>query len=225
MAVSSQELNWIEDENPRHKLPHRSIAYSIKRYLPPKEIYESLTKPDRYWPYKKDALSFVQRDQAMIALSYLGVLRISEEVGITRAQLEFQPDRQRWLISGVRLGKARGSKGTNPQAWRERHEKWREVWLPLPKKAQNPWRIALTKMFVNYAQTIEPETRLFALGRKRAWAIFENQTGAWPHYFRACGMRYLYDAWEHDLAAVCKYVKISERTALRYLGSFEHGAV
>lgn len=215
---------WERDPNKAK----RRVEFDIKKYLSPREIYEIITKPENAWKYKRDFDAYFQRDQALVSLDYLGVLRISELLGILKSQLEFQAEKQRWMISGVKLGKVRSL--SNPK-WRERHEKWREVWLPFPKsnskerREQDQYRLKLTRLFIDYAQTIQDCDRLFPISRWRAWAIFNKFTGGWPHYFRACGMKYIYEAWDNDLVAVCKYVKISERTAMRYLGSVEREAV
>lgn len=170
------------------------------------------------------------RDRALVSLLYLGCLRASEALRLTKSQ--FETKRDYILVSTIKLSKRRPG-----------NIKYREARLPLKGN-----RACFTKLILDYLETLDSNERLFPwslkertfilkghsyllrngqvkerksvqlVGTKRAYQIVHAILPDWTqHWLRAFGESYLYDQWDHDLIAVADQVKVDSRTVERYL--------
>jgi integrase len=182
----------------------RKTLKAIPYYPTPKEISDLLME-SKGWHYRRDVEKYLKRDRALVAVLYLGGLRISEALKLKKSQ--FVKRRDHVLVRSIKLSKSR-VKG------KPRRIEYRDARLPL-----NGDRSDLTKLVIDYLETLEEkDTTLFRFGNTRAWQIV---TGLLPsftcHWLRAFCEDYLYDAWDHDLLAVSDYVKVDPRTLELYL--------
>ena len=193
---------------------NRKTLKEIPYYPSPKEIYESIIKGEG-WPYRTNREFFLKRDRALVALLYLGGLRVSEALRIRKSQ--FVKRRNFILIRGVELSKSR-VKG------KPRRIKYRDVRLPLRGE-----RAPLRRLIMEYVELLDEDERLFPwsleknkhgqiMGCKRAWqivkAILPDHT---CHWLRAYCEDYLYSKWRGDLLAVSDYIKVDARTLQQYI--------
>lgn len=186
-------------------------------------------KPNDWEPYLRRE-RYIKRDRALVALLYVGCLRVSEALRLVKSQ--FKSEGFFVNVSGIRLSKRRPG-----------NIKYREARLPLTGK-----RACFTKLVTDYLQLLEPEERLFPwslrvatytvknhpyplrdgtvkerksiqmIGTKRAWHIVHAMLPSWTeHWLRAFGESFLYDEWQHDIIAVADQVKVDTRTVEKYL--------
>lgn len=155
------------------------------------------------WPYRISDPAFQIRDKAMVSLLYIGGLRISEALRITKKQFT-EKDPEKVIISSVLVSKKQYQRGRSIL---------RSVWLP--KQGE---RAVFTELIMKWVDMIpDPEKRLFPFKRARAWQITTAMTGKWVHYFRALGEAYLYDAWGNDILAVADYVNVTPSILTQYI--------
>lgn len=207
----------------------RRVLADIPRTIGPDELYDALVRAPG-WDYKDPDTAdiYLTRDRALLALLYMGALRISEALRLLRSQFVHDPKRKMWVIRGVKLSKEQttrhlkdGRVVTRPRL----HSYREEVWLPLtgPRKA-------FTQLVLDWVEPIQ-EGRIFGkqLGtqgfatNQRATQIMGATLGLWLHYLRAQGERYLYKAWKKDLHATASYLRIDEGTLAKYLGQQVEG--
>jgi len=193
-------------------------------YVPePGEILKVLNDSEG-WEYRTNRDHYRLRDRALIALTYLLAVRVSEVLRLTRDQflMPYDPGGRRDAITvrGIYLSKRRYKDKPRLSQYRE------EGFLPLEGE-----RAPLTIMVVNYLQAMDRreaerleegrrprrDDRLFRFKRQRAHQIFLANGGATCHWFRAFGETYLYDQWESDILAVADYVKVDPRTLQDYI--------
>lgn len=190
------------------------------------------------WPYKNDETrdKFLMRDHALVSLLYVGCLRVSEAIRLTKNQFRREDDEGKpfdyVLVGQIRLSKRRPG-----------NIKLREARLPLHGN-----RACFTKLILDYLELLEPSERLFPwslkerifiikghpyslrdgqlrdrrsvqlVGTKRAYQIVHCLLPMWTqHWLRAFGESYLYDSWDHDIVAVADQVKVDTRTVEKYL--------
>lgn len=178
------------------------------------------------WPYVYNRDEYLKRDRALLALLYVGALRISEALRLKRSQFHLEKENRRWVIRGVKLSKERLDRP------RRNRSPYREVWLPLKGE-----RAPFTNMIMNYAVKLPEGADLFPFRTQaRAFQIVQSLTGAdwdeqsrcfrgglWCHYLRAQGERYLYRGWNRNLFKVASYVRVTPKTLIRYLESEDIG--
>jgi len=181
----------------------RRTLKDIPYYPTPQEIHDAIIT-SLGWPYKHGTPRLVARDRALVALLYLGGLRISEAVRIAKEQFIIKDTHI--LIRSVKLSKSK-SRG------KPRRIQFREVRLPLVGE-----RTKLTQLVMDYANILAGDELLFPFGGGRGWQIV---TSILPehtcHWLRAYGENYLYGKWENDLLAVADYVKVDPRTLGQYI--------
>ncbi len=197
---------------------HR-VVLEVKSYLKPEELLEILAKFPG-WGYKKDEEEYRLRDSALVALLYLGALRISECLRIKNDQFFLNEEKHRLEIQGIELSKRRKKD-------QGRKEAYRVAWLPLAYEDHRNARTTLTEIVQKYRRSLGVNDLLFPFKRKRAWQIVQRRTGLWCHYFRANGEEYLYDNWKYDMLALSSYIKVDVRTLGHYIrrGYEKHEAV
>lgn len=212
----SAELLWTKDP----AKSRRTIKNSVRSYASSAQILGWLKDETRGWKYRVDAQGNRARDVALIALIYLLALRESEATRIKKGQFQLDVPGKMWKVVGIELSKVRSK--SNPK-WRERHDKYREGWLPL--RSRDPARRELTSMVIEYAKPFGVEAVLFPMTGRRVQQIVTSYTEGWPHYFRMAGLNYLYEAWGRDVVALSRYVKIDVKTLMHYLGHRTHEAI
>lgn len=192
---------------PSYRGTDRRTLIKIQSHPSPKELLQSLENSEG-WKYKTKLDYYRKRDRALIALTYIGALRISETLRITKSM--FQLEKIPYEIKGIPLSKS-VVKG------KPRNVLYRLVRLPMSGEREE-----LTEMILSYYRICETE-RLFPFCTHRAWKII---TATIPevtcHWLRAFGETYLYQNWDHDLLAVSDYVKVDGRTLQLYIrGQYE----
>ena len=182
----------------------RKTLKAIPYYPTPKEIYDLLVQ-SKGWPYKRDAESYLKRDRALVAIVYLGGLRISEALRLRKNQ--FVRRKGYVLVRAIKLSKSR-VKG------KPRRVEYRDARLPLTGE-----RADLTRLVLDYVETLKSnEAKLFGFDNARAWQVVTSLLPDFTcHWLRAFCEDYLYDVWDHDLLAVSDYVKVDPRTLELYL--------
>ena len=181
----------------------RRTLKGIPYYPTPKEIYDSIIASSG-WPYKHENPRLIARDRALVALIYLGGLRVSEALRITKGQ--FVEREKDILIRSVELSKTK-------VRGKPRRIQFREVQLPLDGE-----RAPLTKLVMDYVGTLSEEELLFPVGGKRVWQIVTAiLPGHTCHWLRAYCENYLYGVWNKDLLAVADYIKVDSRTLEQYI--------
>ena len=209
----------------------------IEQYPSPEAIYKKIM--ENSWPYTRNREFLQLRDRALVALTYLLALRVSEVLRLKKSQFVFT--RKVIIVQGIRLSKSRwkvckfcrkpvrveerrkhlleqhGVDG-DPEKYfvsKPRASQFRpEAWLPVRGK-----RAPLTLLVLKYLVKLKPEDKLFPITRVRAWQIITHILGEPPHWLRAYGENYLYDKWKHDLLAVADYVKVDPKTLQQYIRS------
>jgi integrase len=183
---------------------HRSLKqFDFENYPAPGEVYTTITTAPG-WPYRYDKETYQVRDRALVALLYLGALRISEALRLTKSQISGLDDPTRIVIRSVLVSKKAFQKGRS---------NLRAVWLPRTGE-----RSRFTDLFMEWVKMVKTdEERLFKFGRVRAWQITFAMTGKWNHYFRALGEAYLYDRWGADVLAVADYVNVTPAVLTQYI--------
>ena len=193
----------------------RKTLKGIPYYPTPTELYNAIiTSPG--WPYKRGSPSLLARDRALVALLYLGGLRVTEALRIKKGQ--FIAEKEYILIRGIELSKTK----INGVARRIR---FRDVKLPLAGE-----RAPFTTLVMDYVHMLKDgEDRLFPWklekdkrgqvpGGKRAWQIV---TAILPehtcHWLRAYCEDYLYSVWDKDMLAVADYIKVNPRQLQQYI--------
>lgn len=184
----------------------RTLNYVPYTPSPDEIINAFITSPG--WPYKtrdEDQLNWYRvRDNSLIALVYLGALRISEALRISTDQ--FIDRGEYWQIQSVELSKS-------VVEGKPRNDIYREV--RLPKTGE---RSTLTDMLLKHVNSLDYGEQLYKFTRQRAWQII---TAIMPehtcHWFRAYGEDYLYSMWNNDILAVADYVKVDARTLQQYI--------
>lgn len=210
------ELLWVKDPTKGR----RTIKNSVRAYASASQILTWLKDVSKGWSYRERKEELRKRDLALIAFIYLLALRESEAIRIKKGQFRLEPESNMWRVQGIELSKVRSL--TNPK-WRERHDKYREGWLPL--RARDPARREMVKMVLDYAKDLGPDAVLFPMTGRRVQQIVGSYTQGWPHYFRMAGLMYLYKAWGYDVVALSNYVKVDVRTLMHYLGHVTREAV
>ena len=149
--------------------------------------------------------SYLKRDRALVAIVYLGGLRISEALRLRKNQ--FVRRKGYVLVRAVKLSKSR-VKG------KPRRVEYRDARLPLTGE-----RADLTRLVLDYVETMKSnEAKLFGFDNARAWQVVTSLLPDFTcHWLRAFCEDYLYDVWDHDLLAVSDYVKVDPRTLELYL--------
>lgn len=192
----------------------RKTLKDIPHYPNPTEIYEQIMK-GKGWSYVWKKEFYLARDRALAAILYLGCLRVSEAIRITKNQFTEKEDYI--LIHSIKLSKSK-VKG------KPRRIQYRNARLPLKGE-----RKEFSKLVLDYVNRINEDARLFPfslrvnkkgqmIGCKRAWQVVKALLpSGTAHWLRAYGEDYLYDAWDHDLMAVADYVKVDPRTLQEYL--------
>ncbi len=194
----------------------RMTLDKIPRYPSPSELYDEITKSEGWsytgWP--KETAEEKQRiidryhlrDRALVSLTYLIGSRESETLRLRKKQFIREPKEKRILVDSVELSKSY-KKG------KQRNVSYRLGYLPLTGE-----REPLSRIVLEYIETLEPEDKLFKFKEHRAWeiakAILPNSTF---HWLRAYCENYLYDNWDHDLLAVSDYIKVDGRTLQKYI--------
>lgn len=184
----------------------RKTLAQVPRTLQPMEIIDALNN-SKGWEYRVNGVKYACRDRALIALVYLGALRISEALKARVNQFKIYPDYV--AFSEIELSKS-VVKG------KPRNDLYRSARLPLSGE-----RRELTLMVLQWLEHLDDKpdnAKLFNIGRKRAHQIF---TAYFPdstcHWFRAYGEDYLYENWGSDILAVADYIKVDERTLAKYI--------
>jgi integrase len=184
-------------------MARRTISQlDFESYPTPGEILKTIMENPGY-PYQVNPDYYLARDRALISLAYLGALRISEILRLTKTQLQEEEDR--WVFRSVQVSKRHMIKGASTM---------RSVWLP-----KSGERLPFTNLILDWIK-ICPTDQLFTFTRREALRVTTALTGKWLHYYRAVGEAYLYDAWGHDLNAVSDYVNVS----VAMLGHYIRGA-
>lgn len=207
----------------------RKVLKDIPYYPSPAQLFKLIMESEG-WPYawKKDF--YLVRDRSLVALLYLGCLRISEAIRIAKNQ--FVKKRDFIQIHSVKLSKSK-------VRGQPRRIQFRDVQLPLKGE-----RKELTMLILDYVKLIGDNARLYPfslekrkyivkvkvkgvlrekevyqlIGCKRAWQIVKALLpDATAHWLRAYGEDFLYDAWDHDILAVADYAKVDPRTLESYL--------
>ena len=170
----------------------------------PNEILELLLE-SKGWPYKRNVERYLKRDRALVAILYLGGLRISEALRLKKSQ--FMKRNDHILVRSIKLSKSRIE-------GRPRRIEYRDARLPL-----NGDRSDLTKLVLDHLEALEgKDAKLFKFDTTRAWQIVTSLLPSFTcHWLRAFCEDYLYDVWDHDLLAVSDYVKVDPRTLELYL--------
>lgn len=194
----------------------------------PNELYQQLTHA-KGWPYKStNKILYQTRDISLPALLYLGALRISEAIPITKNQFSepITDDRGKHiLLKGVRLAKRREGKA-----------EYNNLELPLVGE-----RAKFTTLITNYLEELEPSDRLYPwslekvktpngtyqnkkgetiqrysvrmIGTARAWEIVHNLLPEiTEHWLRAFGEDFFYVLSGKDLVATAHKFKVDPRT-------------
>lgn len=182
----------------------RKTLKAIPYYPTPKEIRDLLME-SKGWPYKRNVEHYLKRDRALVAISYLGGLRISEALRLKKSQFVKRKDYV--LVRSIKLSKSK-VKG------KPRRVEYRDARLPLTGE-----RADLTKLVLDYLETLNSrDAKLFPFDKTRAWQIVTSLLPDFTcHWLRAFCEDYLYDVWDHDLLAVSDYVKVDPRTLQLYL--------
>lgn len=151
---------------PRYR---RTLADKGKR-VEPEQILKWLEA--RHWRYSWNREWYELRDKALISLLYLTCGRISEVLRLRREQ--FKDQRNFLIVKEYQVVK----NTVNPI---------RDDWA-LPKQG----RLApFTAIILKHLEKLpEKRSRLFNIGRARAWQITKKITGKWCHWFRAMGEAY-----------------------------------
>ncbi len=186
------------------KIPtsRRTLKF-ITHYPTPLELQEIINTSEG-WIYKTNMKEYKLRDKALVALTYLIAVRISEVLRLTKDQ--FQLEKDRITINSIKL-----SKSTRKD--KPRKIQYREVaWLPVYGE-----RSGLTSIVTDYLKLLNSNDKLFNFGRVRAYQIISKLTGEPCHFLRAYGENYLYDIWDRDLLAVADYVKVDYQTLQHYI--------
>ena len=206
---------------------HRVLA-DIPRTLDPEELYDALMKADG-WDYKDPdtAELYRMRDRALLALLYLGALRISEALRLRRSQFVYLKKKRAWVIRGVKLSKEKTRRKLKDGRVMDRprvHSFREEVWLPASGR-----RKAFTRLIMDW---VEPCGAGLIFGPQRGTYGFQTPEralqislvtlGTWLHYLRAQGERYLYSQWK-DLIQTANYLQVDPRTLAKYLGTTPEG--
>jgi integrase len=206
---------------------HRVLA-DIPRTLDPEELYEALTSAPG-WDYKDPDTAEVyhSRDLALLALIYIGALRISEALRLRKSQFTYLKKRRAWVIRGVKLSKEKTRRKLKDGRVVDRpriHSFREEVFLPTVGR-----RKAFTRLIMDWVDGCDsglifgPQqgTHGFATP-ERALQICQVNLGVWLHYLRAQGERYLYSQWK-DLIQTANYLQVDPRTLAKYLGTTPEG--
>lgn len=182
----------------------RKTLKAIPYYPMPNEILELLLE-SKGWPYKRNVERYLRRDRALVAILYLGGLRISEALRLKKSQ--FMKRNDHILVRSIKLSKSRIE-------GRPRRIEYRDARLPL-----NGDRSDLTKLVLDHLEALEgKDAKLFKFDSTRAWQIVTSLLPSFTcHWLRAFCEDYLYDVWDHDLLAVSDYVKVDPRTLELYL--------
>jgi len=202
----------------------RRTLKDIAFYPEPEEIYEALMNSPG-WEYKTRKEFYKVRDRSLICLLYLLAVRVSEVLRLKRDQfiLPYEPGGRKdaIVIRGIYLSKRRYKDKPRLNQYRE------EAFLPMEGRRKN-----LTMLVLNYLQWMDRDAEerrrhgkrprkkagtLFNFKRQRAWQIVVEYIGSTPHWLRAFGETFLYDAWDSDLLAVADYVKVDSRTLGEYI--------
>lgn len=182
----------------------RKTLGKIPYYPTAQELYSRLMH-NHGWPYKRDGETYLKRDRALVALTYLTGSRISEVLRLHKYQFVAR-DGHIW-VRAIKLSKCRVKR-------RPRRLQFRDARLPLTGE-----RSVFTELVQDYLQTLDGDGgRLFSFNTTRAWQIITALLPDYTcHWLRAFCEDYLYDLWDHDLVAVADYVKVDPQTLRLYL--------
>ena len=210
-----------------YKFSDKTLAYAYKRrtvntmdvsdFITPQDLLTKLDKES--WPYKEGKGKrklhpetierYKARDRALVCCAYLMALRISEVLRLRKKDFQkavhFETREEFIQIREIKLSKSK-------VLGKPRRHQTRVGWLPLRGE-----RAPLTKKITEYLNFLGDEELLFKFKPARAWQIITHITGYPPHFFRAFGEDYLYEAWGKDAAAVSGYVKVDIRTFAEYI--------
>lgn len=185
---------------------NRRTLQNLEYTLEPQEILESIRTAPGY-PYKgedKVKEQYRKRDLALVSILYMGALRVSEALRLSKKQFKKKPGYV--LVQSVLLSKRK--KKDKP-----RKTQYREIKLPLKGE-----RAELTQIILDYIDMLGPEEQLFKFKPSRALqttkSLLKNCSN---HWLRAFGESYLYSAWKCDLLAVADYVGVVPGTLGLYI--------
>lgn len=175
----------------------------IPYYPTPKEIYKELVASNG-WPYKSDMEFYRVRDHALISILYLGALRVSEALPLSKDQFVFLGIHIE--LRSIKLSKAK-VKG------KPRRVAFRNARFPLRGE-----RKEFTKLVMLYLEELHKKEKLFKFKTcARAWQIVTSYLPYTCHWLRAFCENYLYDNWNKDLLAVADFVKVDPKTLSFYI--------
>jgi len=185
---------------------NRRTVADIQRFLHPKEILNIITEPQRQWIYKERPNYYHIRDQGLIAFTFLLSARIHEALRIKRDQFDFDSEPDLILIREFEVGKRKET--TIRQFGRVLKD------LPIPK---NPGAelYPFTQLVLKHYGQIDRD-KLFMIGRKRAWQIFNYITGKWCHWFRSMALSYYVNKIRNPLAISRMFGVKNPQTLLHY---------
>jgi hypothetical protein len=207
----------------------RKTLGQINHVPDPKELYEKLIESPG-WKYKTNQQSFLIRDRSLVALLYLGDLRIIEALPLTEGNFV---DKGKYIwVKDIIVGKKRQGKIV-----------FREAKLPLAGPRKD-----FTDLIIKYLEQLEPNERLYPwslkrsvipvkqssyalkdgtvkdrvsvtlVGTKRAWQIVNALLPDYTqHWLRAFGYNFDYDNFNFDIMAVSDKTKADPRSLQPYL--------
>jgi hypothetical protein len=199
-------MKQISKANPSGK--NRRTLKQIDRYPSPYELAEKIKF--NAWPYKVNRDYYLARDRALCSLLYLISIRVSEAQKLCKKQFRMTPDKI--IIEAIKLSKAeRHDKKTGKLLIRKNLYR-PEAWVHLEGK-----RKQLANILLDYLEMLNDNDKLFDIKNRRMHQIVNFYCEVPPHWLRAFGENYLYDAWDKDLMAVASYVSVDPRTLALYI--------
>ena len=179
----------------------RKTLKDIATVPTPNELWTQL-RTGVGWDYKYNKQRFLLRDKALVCLLYLGCLRVSEGLRVTKSMVQVLDDRV--LIQGILLSKSKRKD-------KNRKVLYRDVQMP-----RSGDRVKFTRLFIAYYKVAQD--KMFAFSTNRAWNTTKKLLPqATCHWLRSWGDTYLYEVWDHDIVAVSDYTKQDVRTLQLYI--------
>jgi len=180
---------------------NRKTLKDIAKVPTPDELWTQLMQ-GQGWDYKYNKERFIMRDRALVCLLYLGCLRVSEGLRVTKSIVQVLDDRV--FIQGILLSKSKRKD-------KDRKVLYRDVQMP-----RSGDRVKFTELFMEYYKVAQD--KLFTFTTNRAWNVVKKLLpDATCHWLRSWGDTYLYQVWDHDIMALADYTKQDVRTLQLYI--------
>ena len=174
----------------------RRVLTDIREYPSSAELFEKIVKSPGM-TYKTNIEFYKVRDRALISLTYLLALRVSE---VLRLEKEQFTEKSNYVeVKAIQVSK------------RKKPMFRRVGFLPLIGD-----RRRFTFLIMQHLRQVETG-KLFKFGRVWAYKIVTATLGVPVHWLRAYGEDFLYTLYKGDVLAVADYIFVDPRTITLYL--------